>query len=187
MDLLSRGSSLVAIAVALAVTPCPAPAQLLTQDEALALAFPGAVLERRTAYLADVELARARELAGPDVEVESTVVSYYVALRGAEPLGVAYFDVHRVRTLPQVLMVVVGADGRIRRLETVSFREPPEYRPPAGWLRLFESRALDPALSLKGDVPNMTGATLTSGAVTSAARRTLALHQVIDPLGGGVP
>jgi len=187
MDLLSRLGRSVAIGAALAALPPSASGQALTQDEALALAFPGAALERRTAYLADAELERVRELAGPDVDIESTVVSYYVARREAEAVGVAYFDVHRVRTLPEVLMVVVGTDHRIRRLETVSFREPPEYRAPEGWLRLFESRELDAGLSLKGDIPTMTGATLTSGAVARAARRTLALHRVIDPLGDGGP
>lgn len=173
----------IVVAALLAALPTQGRAQFLTQDEALALAFPGASTERVTAYLGDAELERARGLAGPEVEIESTVVTYYVAWRGDEPLGIAYFDVHRVRTLPEVLMVVVGPDDRIHRLETVVFREPPEYRAPEGWLRLFEARSLAPELSLKGDIPNLTGATLTSGAVTRASRRVLALHDVIDPLG----
>lgn len=174
-----------AAALALFVTvaaPTAAVTQSLTQDEALALAFPGAEFERRTAFLDDAQLARAQELAGPGVEVESGVVTHYVALRDGSPVGVAYFDAARVRTLPQVLMIVVGPDDRIVRIETVSFREPPEYRAPGGWLELFQGRALDEALSLKGEIPNMTGASLTSSAVTGAARRALALHQVIDPL-----
>ena len=174
----------VVLAVALAAAPLPGRAQLLTQDEALALAFPGAATERLTAYLGEPELARARTLAGADVEIESTIVPYYVARRGREAVGVAYFDAHRVRTEQEVLMVVVGADGRVRRVETVSFREPPEYRAPDRWLRLFDSRALSPELSLRGEIPNITGATLTSGAVTRAVRRVLALHEVIGPLGG---
>jgi len=165
-----------------AVFPAIAGAQTLTQDEALALAFPDAQLERRTAFLGDEDLAAAERLAGPDVEVRSSVVSYYVASRGGEPVGVAYFDAHRVRTLPQVLMIVVGTDGRVVRIETVSFREPPEYRAPDGWLRQFNGRRLDRALSLRGDIATITGATLTAGAATRAARRALALHQVIDPL-----
>jgi len=184
MALLSRAPLLcaAALAAALAVAPRPVWSQTLTQDEALALVFPGAETERITAYLGDAELEQARSLAGTDVEVESTVVTYYVARREGAALGVAYFDVHRVRTLPEVLMIVVGPDDRILRIETVSFREPPEYRPPGRWLRVFESRGLDDRLSLRGEIPNMTGATLTSGAVTRAARRVLALHQVIDPL-----
>jgi len=170
-----------------ALAPRGAGAQALTQDQALALAFPGATLQRHTAYLSEADVARVRALAGSDVAVESTVVSYYVARSGAETLGVAYFDAHRVRTLPEVLMIVVGADHRIRRVETVSFREPPEYQAPDGWLRLFEDRALDDRLSLKGEIPTMTGATLTSGAVTQASRRVLALHAVIAPFATASP
>jgi hypothetical protein len=168
-------------------SPAAAPAQTLTQDEALALAFPGAEVERRTAFLDDAALSEAGRLAGPGVDVESTVVTYYVAHRGGEPVGVAYFDAHRVRTLPQVLMVVVALDDRIVRVETVSFREPPEYRAPDGWLRQFDGHALDDDLVLRRGIATMTGATLTAGAATRAARRTLALHRVIDPFAEPTP
>ena len=178
--------TIAAAAVVLAsLAPVVASAQTLTQNEALDLAFPGADFERRTAYLGDVTLDSAARLAGPDVPIEATVVTYYVARRGGEAVGVAYFDVHRVRTLPEVLMVVVGPDDRILRIESVSFHEPPEYRAPDGWLRQFSGGGLDEDLSLKGRIANMTGATLTAGAASRAVRRTLALHAVIDPLGEG--
>lgn len=177
----------VVVMVSMAATAPGAGAQSLTQDEALALAFPGAELERRTAYLGDAELDRASRLAGSDVTVESSVVTYYVALDDGTPVGVAYFDVHRVRTLPEVLMVVVGTDGRITRVESVSFHEPPEYRAPAGWLRQFEGGTLDDDLSVRGSIANLTGASLTAAAASRAARRTLALHAVIDPLRGASP
>ena len=163
----------------------PVAAQTLTQDEALALAFPGARIERMTAFLDEAMLSEASQLAGPGVEVESAVVSYYVAYQGDAPVGVAYFDAHRVRTLPQVLMIVVTPAGRVTRIETVSFREPPEYRAPDGWLRQFDGHSLTDRLSLRGDIAPMTGATLTAGAATRAARRALALHSVIAPLTGG--
>ena len=159
---------------------------LLTQEEALALAFPGAeAIERRTAYLTEDQLAQARVLAGEGVSVETSVLTYYVALREGRPLGVAYFDAHRVRTLPEVLMVVVGTDDRIRRIELLRFQEPPDYRPPPAWLERFRGQGLDAELSLKGGVVNITGATLTSDAVTDAARRLLALHQVVRPFDEG--
>ena len=105
----------------------------------------------------------------------------------AAPLGSGrarrFFDAHRVRTLPEVLMVVVGTDDRIRRLELLRFQEPPDYRPPAAWLQLFGGRELDRQLSLKGGVAKFTGATLTADAVTDSARRMLALHQVVRPFG----
>ena len=175
----------VAAVVAASLAPAVASAQTLTQDGALDLAFPGADFERRTAYLGDVTLDSAARLAGPDVPIEATVVTYYVARRGGEAVGVAYFDAHRVRTLPEVLMVVVGRDDRILRVESVSFHEPPEYRAPDGWLRQFSDGGLDEDLSLKGRIANITGATLTAGAASRAVRRSLALHAVIDPLGEG--
>lgn len=155
---------------------------LLSQQEALRLAFPSATrIERRTAYLSEKQLQAARQLAGRGVPVEGGVVTYYVGLRGAAPLGVAYFDVHRVRTLPEVAMVVVAPDERVERVEILKFAEPPQYKAPEGWIDQLEGRALDARLSLKGGVPNMTGATLTSAALVNASRRVLALHRVIQP------
>ena len=178
---LSRGEFLRA-AAALALVPAPRGQGVLTQQEALALAFPDADgIERHTAYLSGAELARARAAAGEGVAVETRVVTYYLALRSERAVGVAYFDIHRVRTLPEVLMVVVGTDDRIRRLELLRFQEPPDYRPPTAWLQLFRGRELDRQLSLKGSVVKLTGATLTADAVTDSARRMLALHQVVRP------
>lgn len=183
-----RASSLVAIRrgpvagllLAAAVSASPAAGQLLTQAEALSLAFDGARIERRTAYLEDSQLAAARELAGPGVAVETGVVTYYLAFRNGGPVGVAYFDAHRVRTMEEVLMITVARNGTVGRIETVAFREPPEYRAPEGWLDLFEARSTA-GESPVADVPNIAGATLTADAVKRAARRALALHRVIAP------
>lgn len=170
-------------ASALAAVPAAAAGQeVVTQQEALRLAFPEpAEIERRTAFLDSADLARAREAAGPGVEIESPLVTHYVATRGDSTLGVAYFDAHPVRTLPEVLMVVVTPDDEVGRVEVLRFAEPREYRPPGGWLEEFEGMALDRRLSIGRGVVNITGATLTSRAVTGAVRRVLALHRVISP------
>lgn len=155
----------------------------LTQEQALRVAFPEpATIERRTAFLDDGQLERARQLAGPGVEVDQRVVTYYVGLNGSDPAGVAYFDAHRVRTLPEVLMIVVSPSGRIDRVEILRFSEPPEYRAPDSWLDQFSERDLDDGLSLKGSIVNITGATLTARSITDASRRILALHELIRPL-----
>ena len=174
---------LLALAL-LGALPGGAGAQVfLSQQEALRLAFPTATrIERRTAYLGEEQLRAARELAGRGVPVEGGVVTYYVGMRGSAPLGVAYFDVHRVRTLPEVAMVVVDPQARIERVEILRFSEPPQYRAPEGWIGQLEGKVLDGRLSLKGEVVNMTGATLTSAALVNASRRVLALHRVIRPL-----
>ena len=172
--------ALVLAAALVGTTPVALWAQL-TQQEALATAFPGDQIERRTAFLTAADLDTVRAAAGPDAKVEPAVVTYYVAERDGRPAGVAYFDSHRVRTLNEVLMIVVEPDDRIRSIEVLRFAEPPEYRASEAWLRQFEGHALAPDLSLKSGIANMTGATLTSHAVTRAARRVLALHRRIRP------
>lgn len=155
---------------------------LLTQQEALRLAFPEpARIERRTAFLEPARVADARRLAGGGTKVEKGVVTYYVGTREGRPLGVAYFDVHRVRTLPEVVMIVVSPEARVERIEILKFSEPPQYLAPEGWLEQFEGEGLSDRVSLRRGIANITGATLTAEAVTDAVRRVLALHQVIRP------
>lgn len=179
-----------ALIVGLVLTALPGGAAgqtLMTQEEALAAAFPApAVTERETAFLTDAQLARARRLAGDDVAIDQGVVTYYAARRGGAPAGVAYFDAHRVRTKAEVIMVALTPDGRVDRVEVLKFTEPPEYRAPDGWIQQFDGRVLDDDLSMKGAILNITGATLTARAMTRAVRRVLALHAVINPFGTGM-
>jgi hypothetical protein len=169
--------------IALAVPPPAADAQvLLTQEEALDLAFPApATVERRTAYLDEREIAEVGQRMKPAKAKERAVVTYYVGLLDGKTLGAAYFDAHRVRTLQEVLMVVVDPWGRVSRIEVLGFAEPPDYMAPDGWLDLFTGRGLERGTSTRGDIPILTGATLTSHAVSDAVRLSLALHSVIQP------
>ena len=82
-------------------------------------------------------------------------------------------------------MVVSDRQGRVRQVEVLRFDEPPEYRASARWMDQLEGKSLSPSLSLKGDIRNLTGASLTSRALVKATRRMLALHQVINPFGPG--
>ncbi len=157
-------------------------------QEALTSAFPApAVVERRTAFLKADDLEAIRAAAGPDVPVTQRVISYYVAKRDGKPVGVAYFDSHRVRTLNEVVMIVVephdagGSRDRIRSVEVLRFAEPPEYHASDAWLDQLAGKPLTADLSLKRSIANMTGATLTSTAIVRAARRVLAIHQRIGP------
>ena len=160
--------------------PAPAGAHVyLTVDEALDLAFPGCEVSRETVYLTAGQVARAGELAGE--ELESALAHPYVARCRGERAGggVAYFDTHRVRTLPETIMVVVGPDGEVARIEVLAFREPPDYIPRDAWYEQFFGRALAPDLELKRAIRPVTGATLTARATTDAVRRVLALHEVL--------
>jgi hypothetical protein len=168
----------------LAVAAPPAGARvLLTADEALALAFPGCAIERRTVYLTAAQRERAQDLAG--VEIPGEIVRPYVARRDTTVAGTAYFDTHRVRTLSETLMVVVGPTGAAARVEVIAFDEPDSYRARPTWYAQFEGRPLDDELALQHAIRGLTGATLTARATTRAVRRVLALHRVLAE--GGAP
>lgn len=166
-----------AVAVCLLI-PAGAQARVfLTDQEALDLAFPGCSVERRTVYLTEEQKAEAKRRAR--VEIPAALVYPYEATCDGRPGGTAYFDTHRVRTLSETLMVVVDPEGKLRRLEILAFREPPEYIPPDAWYGQFPDKKLNGDLRLQGSIRGVTGATLTARATTDAVRRTLAIHQVL--------
>lgn len=172
------------MAAALAAAAAADGKVFLTQEEALKLAFPGAKIERRTAYLTEAQQKAAQKHSG-DEEPPSALATYYVGTKDGREVGMAYFDTHTVRTMPETIMVVVDPSGAIARIEVLSFSEPEEYLPKAHWYQQFQGRPLDDELSMKRGIRAVTGATLTARATTDAARRALALHRVLQS--GGKP
>lgn len=170
-------AGLCAVLCGLAWTRPAAAKVLLSVDEALALAFPGALIERGTVYLTPAELERASALA--QVEVAGAVVHPYVAVRDGVRAGTAYFDTHQVRTLEETVMVALGPEGTVKRVETIVFAEPADYLARPKWYEQFRGRSLDTDLALGRGIRGMTGASLTARATTAAVRRVLALDQVI--------
>jgi hypothetical protein len=152
----------------------------LTQEEALRLAFPGAAVAHRSAFLTPAQQKEAQRLSG-DTDSPAALVNFYVATsKEGHAVGTAYFDTHVVRTMPETIMVVVDPAGAIARIEVLSFLEPEEYLPRPRWYEQFAGKALDDELSTKRAIHPVTGATLTVRATTDAARRVLALHRVLQ-------
>jgi hypothetical protein len=145
----------------------------MTQQQALASAFPaGTKVTREVFFLTPQQLDAARRESG--VEFSDKMIVRY-----ASPAGYAYFDTHRVRTLAETVMIVVTPDGRIDRIEILSFDEPPDYLPKARWFEQFHGRKLDDDLSLKRAIRPVSGASLSGRAITNASRKILALHRAI--------
>ena len=148
----------------------------LTVPQALDAAFPPpAQVERRTLYLDEAQAGRAAEAAG--VPIEARVLPYYIGSRDGRVIGYAYFDTHLVRTLPETILILVAPDGKLSRIDIVSFDEPEDYLPSGRWLQQFPGRGLED-LGVRQGLRALTGATLSSRAVTQAARRVLALHRL---------
>lgn len=151
----------------------------LTQQEALALAFPsGVTVERRTAFLTALQQQEVKKLSGAD-RLPGALVTYYVGRRDGREVGTGYFETHVVRTQPETLMVLVDPAGSIARIEVLSFAEPEEYLPRPHWYGQFPGRKLDDELALRRGIRPVSGATLTARATAEAARRVLAIHQVL--------
>ena len=150
----------------------------MTQPQALASAFPNAKPTRQVHYLTPEQLKAAKKESG--IEFTDRMIVRYAA-----PTGFAYFDTHRVRTLPETVMVLVTPDGKIGRVEILSFDEPPEYLPKERWLEQFDGRKLDEDLSMKRKIRPLSGASLSARAITNASRKVLALHRVIGHASGG--
>jgi electron transport complex protein RnfG len=164
-----------------ALLAAPAAAKVyLTREEALRLAFPGATIERKTAFLTLEQQHQAQKLSG-DAALPGALVTYYAATKDGRDVGTAYFDAHVVRTMTETIMVAVDPAGAIARIEVLSFSEPEEYMPREGWYAQFSGKPLNDELSMKRAIRPVTGATLTARATTDAARRVLALHRVLHP------
>ena len=151
----------------------------MTQQQALAGAFPaGTKVTRQALFLTPEQLKAAKKESG--VDFSDRMIVRYAGSNAAGVLhGYAYFDTHRVRTLPETVMVVVRANGTVEKIEILSFDEPPDYFPKQRWVDQFKGRKLDDDLSLKRAIRPMSGASLTGHAIVNASRKVLALHHVL--------
>ena len=152
---------------------------LHSRHEGFASHFPDATWERETVYLTKEERDRVAELAGHDM-VQFVIHTYTARHSSGEVRGIAYLDHHRVRTLAETVNVLIDPTGNIIDLQVLEFHEPVEYLPRREWYEQFLGKRLTPGLNLKRDIDGVTGATLTTRATTQAARRMLAVHEVIS-------
>jgi hypothetical protein len=146
-----------------------------TMEQAIEEAYPGHRVERRTVYFTDAQRRAIARASGARFNEGFTAAYELHAPTGR--VGVAYFEVERVRTHSQTAMIVVGPDRRIDRFEVIAYHEPIEYLPRAAWYERLRGQALDDRLRLGRGVDGVTGATLSSRAAVRSARRALAIHQ----------
>ncbi|HEX4926299.1 MAG TPA: hypothetical protein VFV50_19550 [Bdellovibrionales bacterium] len=150
----------------------------LSADEAAKLAFGSCTPRKDNVFLTDAQLKEIKSRSG--YEMSSRLVPRYLAKCGGADDGAAYVDIHTVRTKTETLMIVIDREMKIRRIEVLSFNEPPEYKPKEKWYGLFTGKSLSDELNLKRGISPVAGSTLTARATASAARRILALHQILS-------
>lgn len=150
---------------------------LLTRDEALELAYPGATFAAERVFLTAEQQRRAAAAAG--LEVTSALVARYVASIDGTVAGRAYVDTHTVRTKKESLLISLDAAGKVKRVDTTAFLEPTEYQAPEAFLNQYRGRTLTDDLRLQRAIRPVAGATLTAVAATDAVRRVLAIDAVL--------
>lgn len=173
-------SHVLAAALGVAAALCAPPAGatvLMTRDEALAAAFPGAQVERRAIVLDDLQADAVQRRAR--ARLASRVHGAYVATRGDSLLGVAFFDTRTVRTMPGVFMTVVARDTTVARVDVLAFHEPRDYLPPGRWLDQFDGRSPSNELRPRHDIRNISGASLTAQSVAESVRLSLAMYALV--------
>lgn len=149
----------------------------MTKDQALKSAFPEAdSIERIDIFLNDSQVSEIEYLSKS--KLDSRIYIFYKFKTGDRTLGFAVLDTHLLRTKSETVMYVIGNEGNLIYAEILAFFEPAEYMQSDRWLRLFENRGLDKDLRIDRNIPNITGATITSHAFTESVRKVLAIYKI---------
>lgn len=154
-------------------------------DAALAKAFPDAKIERVACRLDPKQKKRVGDLAKQKAFAKDVTFAY-IAREDGEIVGTAFFDSHVVRSKRETLLVAVSPAGLVQGVQTVVFKEPPEYIAQDSFYESLEERGQGRALMLGRGLDGTTGATLTCRAVADACRRVLALHETLGEEAGRV-
>lgn len=172
---------LVAVAAAL-----PAPAwsvDYLSPSEAERLLFPAADgFETLNLRLDDAQLREIGRRAG--VPARSAQWGLRVARQNGTPVGFVVVDNVIGKFELITYAVAIGADGAIRQVEILAYRESHggEIRLPA-WRRQFAGKTAAAALRIGDDIANISGATLSCSHVTDGVRRIAAVLAVAREAG----
>jgi hypothetical protein len=122
------------------------------------------------------QIAALMAAAGP--QPPHGTIRIFKATRGGSVLGHVFVDEVIGRENLITYAIGIDADGALRNLEIMSYRESHggEVRNP-GWRAQFDHRASLDQLRFRTDIKNISGATLSSEHVTQGVRWLLALWQ----------
>lgn len=152
----------------------------MKRDEALELAFPGADrIDKREIFLTEKQAQEIESLSRSRLSTRIYIV--YEGFNGDTSLGYAIIDTHNLRTKTETVMFVINPDGTLRQAEILAFFEPPEYMPGKNWIALFYGKSIRDSLKPGKDIPNITGATITSTSLAQTIRQVLAIVRVALP------
>ncbi len=148
-----------------------------TKNKALELSFPNATeIEKRQIFLSTDQITEAEQLA--KTRINSKLYIFYVAKKGEDEIGYAVIDTHKLRTSTETVLFVIEPNGKLKKAEILAFFEPQDYMQGGKWVNLFLDKDLTDSLVVGKDVPNITGATITSHSFAEATRKVLAIYDI---------
>lgn len=179
---MSKKAFLALLALAVFLTGQTALAKrYMTDEEALAKAFPGAtsfVREEKTLSpeaRKDVESRLGRP-------VPEGRLAFHAARKGDALLGWGLFIDEIGKTMPISLLVGVATDGRVAAVELVEFRESRgDGIARASFREQFVGKSIADPLKTGKDIRAVTSSTISSDATCLAVRKALILTQALCP------
>jgi Na+-translocating ferredoxin:NAD+ oxidoreductase RnfG subunit len=150
----------------------------LTVQQAQQVLFPHATLFLDSAIsLTDAQLDNIKKISG--VRQRQQVQKAWRAEKNGELLG--WFMVDEVIGKHDFITyaTAISTDGKVVGIEILSYRETHggQIRQPQ-WRSNFVGKTLQDEFKLGGDIPNISGATLSCRNVTDGVKRLLAIYQI---------
>jgi Na+-translocating ferredoxin:NAD+ oxidoreductase RnfG subunit len=138
---------------------------------AITIAFPAYAYQYTT-------IGAAQQQAFPGAQFEEVHAGrIWKAVAGGRTAGYFFVDHVIGKHLYIDYTVAIGADGRVRQVEVLTYRESYGYEVAnAGWLAQFIGKSSGSALVVNQDIRNISGATLSCHHVTDGVKRILAYY-----------
>ncbi len=150
----------------------------ISKDEALRLAFPDSdTIDKKSFFLKPEQIVAIEKLS--KTKVDSKLFLLYIGKKDGQPTGYAAIDTHTVRTKSQTILVVINPDGSLKYTEILAFFEPLEYKPTESWIDLFKDKKITNGIKIGYDIPNISGATLSSNSTANAVKKILAVFEIV--------
>lgn len=172
-------TQLIAVAVVAATAAPAAATDYLSVDAAQRLLLPQA--RNFVPYpvtLTPAQLSQIRQISG--VPQRSNQPRIWRAMQGNAAIGWVLVDEVVGKHEFITYATAISNDGHVLGVEIMSYRESHggEVRNPA-WRSRFRGKTVADPFKLNKDIPNISGATLSSRNITDGVKRLLAIHSLV--------
>jgi len=146
---------------------------LIKPEEALEKTFPEHSFEKKS-FMIDKKTKSLIEKSFK-TRLKTSIFRVYLIKKNNKIEAYALLHSHRVRTKKETVLITMDRNCSVIDIEVIAFYEPPEYIPPEKWLDNLKGKNPENPPVVKKNIPNITGATLSSRAITDAVRQAVGI------------